>query len=301
MTRIAHDRRHRSMPLKGALPLLLALGITTPGCGLNGGKYLDVTCTPPTTMWYCMATLVPRNCGCKVNPPLQQFTWAGCGVNAAGAANDTEIKLEEFFGPTMLLNQYTIAVPASTCMNTEFGGCGTGKTVMCPPPPKLQSLAPKVKLSFKVPKPPHPPTPQDTCTASPDDNACTTCVKGSCCSDYQNCMNDVGCLCWVTCKAAGYTDTTCEQSGYCGPLDAVSMSAASCLDANCGAECGTMITGTGGSSGSCDCGTGGSTGTGGDTGTTTACTPGTFGPGESCFSDGDCTSCSCNTQTMTCN
>jgi hypothetical protein len=35
-------------------------------------------------------------------------------------------------------------------------------------------------------------------------------------------------------------------------------------------------------------------------GGTTACTPGMTGPGEPCFSDGDCTTCRCNPQTMAC-
>ena len=131
------------------------------------------------------------------------------------------------------------------------------------------------------------------CVTTASDDACTVCVKGACCSDYQSCLNDAGCLCWVTCKAAGYSDTTCEQPAYCGPLDAVSSSAAACLDANCGAQCGTMIAGSG--SGSCACDSSSSS-----SGATTSCTPGSSGPGETCFSDGDCTSCVCNTQTMTC-
>jgi hypothetical protein len=53
--------------------------------------------------------------------------------------------------------------------------------------------------------------------------------------------------------------------------------------------------------GACMCGSSGGTGSSSSSGSAgTACTPGTFGPGESCFSDGDCTSCACNTQTMTC-
>jgi hypothetical protein len=149
-------------------------------------------------------------------------------------------------------------------------------------------------------KPP-PPHPEDSCAASDGDNACVACAKASCCSDYQACANDVNCLCWVSCKAAGGTDTSCAVASQCGTLDAVSSSTAACLNANCAAECGTMTTGA---ANGCTCPADMGSSNGGasasSSGSTSSCTPGSSGPGESCFSNGDCTSCECDPQTMTC-
>jgi hypothetical protein len=76
----------------------------------------------------------------------------------------------------------------------------------------------------------------------------------------------------------------------------VSLSTAACLSAACPTTCsgvGSMVP-----PGLCmdQTGTGGGSGGGG----APSCTPGSGLAGASCFSDGDCESCTCDTQTMLC-
>jgi hypothetical protein len=80
------------------------------------------------------------------------------------------------------------------------------------------------------------------CDPSDGDDTCLACVKAACCDSYQGCSNDLGCLCWVSCKFGGNTDATCAEPTVCGALDPVASAAVSCLNANCPAECGTMAT-----------------------------------------------------------
>jgi hypothetical protein len=134
-----------------------------------------------------------------------------------------------------------------------------------------------------------------SCDVTGADNACVACAKASCCGDYQACLGDTACLCWVSCKAGGGTDTTCAAPAACGALNAVSSSAAACLDAHCASECGTMTTST---STTCSCAS--TTPPPTNSGGTPHCTPGSTGSGEACFSNGDCASCVCNPQSMTC-
>lgn len=135
-----------------------------------------------------------------------------------------------------------------------------------------------------------------SCEASETDNACVVCAKDFCCDLYQACAGDAVCLCWVGCKYAGNADAVCAQPDNCGPLDGVSASAAACLDAHCPSACGGMET----MAGACMCGGSTSIGSSSGGGAGPSCTPGPTGSGEPCFSDGDCASCLCNTQTMTC-
>jgi hypothetical protein len=158
-------------------------------------------------------------------------------------------------------------------------------TVNCTSTGQAQTLS--VEPSLMAQGPP-------SCSPSTDDNACVLCMKASCCGQLEACLNDSNCVCWVGCKYAGNTDAECSQTAYCGALDDVSSAAAVCLDTQCPEECGTMETT------SCGCGGSGSGGGSGSSGGP-SCTPGSFGPGDTCFSDGDCASCMCNLQTMTCN
>lgn len=138
------------------------------------------------------------------------------------------------------------------------------------------------------------------CDANGTDDACVTCAKASCCADYQSCFADANCTCLVDCLAQGGTVAACTAADGCGGASAVSVSATTCLDAACPAQCvnaGGMAPGmcppmgTGSSSSSSS-----ASSTGGPT-----CTPGPTGSGQACISDGDCASCVCDPQTMTCN
>lgn len=133
-----------------------------------------------------------------------------------------------------------------------------------------------------------------SCSADPGDDFCTACAKSVCCNDYLSCGADANCTCLVDCLAPGNTLDACTAT--CGALGAVASSTAACLTGSCPAECG-------GSTGSGMCGSTSSSsgsGGGGGGGGAPTCTPGPMGPGENCFSDADCGSCSCDAQTMTC-
>lgn len=132
-----------------------------------------------------------------------------------------------------------------------------------------------------------------SCLVTTDDDPCVSCAKTSCCADYQACFADANCTCLVACLSHGGTVAACTASDGCGSPSAVSISATACLDTDCPAQCvnpGGMCPPMTSGSGSSSSSTGGPT-----------CTPGPTGSGQACLSDGDCASCVCNPQTMTCN
>jgi hypothetical protein len=132
-----------------------------------------------------------------------------------------------------------------------------------------------------------------SCDPSETDTACVACAKASCCGEFQACSSDTNCSCLVGCLAMGGSQASCIA--MCGSYSDVSTTTTTCLDR----ECPDPVCPTAGdmSGGVCPQSPGG--GAGGSS--TSSCTPGSAGPGESCFSDGDCSSCACNTGTMTCN
>lgn len=85
--------------------------------------------------------------------------------------------------------------------------------------------------------------PPASCDAAPSDNACVTCAKASCCSDYQACVEDGTCVCWVYCKTAGNTDEICSSQEQCGPANDFSASMVTCLFGSCQAQCAEPICG----------------------------------------------------------
>jgi hypothetical protein len=137
-----------------------------------------------------------------------------------------------------------------------------------------------------------------SCIVTIDDDPCVTCAKTSCCGDYQSCLGgDANCACLVACLSQGGTIAACTATDGCGPFSAVSTSASLCLVAACPAQCGTV---GGMASGMCPGSSSSSSGAGTSSSGGPTCTPGSYGPGESCFSDADCSSCICNTQSMAC-
>jgi hypothetical protein len=249
--------------------------------------------------------------GCDTPSPTQcpaAFNWYACYVNltpspacTASCGSTAPVSDRQTICAATAYNAYIQTVE-------YYAALGQTATPSQPTPSNLWDCQSLYNNHPRAVPPVHakapPPHPEDlpSCDPTSGDNACVACAKASCCSDYQACSNDANCLCWVSCKAGGGTDTSCASSSQCGTLDAVSSSAAACLDANCAAECGTMTTGA---AGGCTCPSDmGSSSNGGasasSSGSTSTCTPGSSGPGESCFSDGDCTSCECDPQTMTC-
>ena len=133
-----------------------------------------------------------------------------------------------------------------------------------------------------------------SCDASAADDPCLACAKLSCCGTYQACSADTNCSCLVGCLFQGGTVAACTSTDNCGPASSISNTTATCLAVACpgqcenpggmaGGMCPPMTTGSSSSSGA------------------PSCTPGPMVSGQSCFSDGDCASCVCNMQIMTCN
>lgn len=134
-----------------------------------------------------------------------------------------------------------------------------------------------------------------SCDTTTSDDACIACAKAACCSEYGACAADANCVCLVGCLYVGNTVTACTSPDVCGPADAISTATAACLNGACQAECVNSM----GSTSACACGNSTSSGSSSSSGAP-PCTPGSFGAGDPCFSDGDCASCSCDAQTQTC-
>lgn len=132
------------------------------------------------------------------------------------------------------------------------------------------------------------------CDADPADDACVSCAKTACCAAYQACSGDLNCSCLVGCLYQGNSVAACTSMDNCGAASAISVTTAACLDTSCAGACANP-----GGMGSAMCPPDTSSSSSG-AGAGPSCTSGPTGSGEACFSDGDCASCTCNTQTMTC-
>lgn len=91
--------------------------------------------------------------------------------------------------------------------------------------------------------------PQD-CGFTSDNATCQTCLEGNCCAEGAACANDAGC---TDCFTNPNADPNCVNT------NALANDFATCLENNCGSECG--VGGSGGTGGTG--GSGGSTSTGG--------------------------------------
>jgi hypothetical protein len=78
------------------------------------------------------------------------------------------------------------------------------------------------------------------CPASPDDDACTVCVKVSCCVEVTACLNDSQCLALAFCLGNCMGDVACEQMCYQEDSAGVPLQQAigQCAVDKCAAECG---------------------------------------------------------------
>jgi hypothetical protein len=269
-------------PLMGAM---LAAGCNRTQFGAPG--YDDIVCPGGTTLWRC-TLLVLDKCACQseLYGP-QDVPGGGCGDNAASASNDAANRLrEKLISEGLSINgrartDYNAQIEAypPRCTDTGATSCGNSKTVTCP-------------LHRQVPKY----TPQsvpDSCPADPADDACVSCAKVSCCADYVSCLADTNCSCLVACLAEGNSIATCIAADLCGGVDSIASSAAACLNTACPGQC---TNGMGSMGGTCTCSSSSSSSSSGS-----GCTPGPSAFGETCASDADCASCSCDLQSTTCN
>ncbi len=109
--------------------------------------------------------------------------------------------------------------------------------------PQDQNIVGTTCKEYTGPTPQPQNDPPSSCGAAPSDNACVTCAKASCCSDYQACEQDGTCVCWVYCKTAGNTDEFCSSQEQCGPANNVSAPIVTCLFGSCQAQCAEPICG----------------------------------------------------------
>jgi hypothetical protein len=236
---------------------------------MNKPVIIFVLCLPALIAPGCSS----RNCGqqhswrCTIKPTECHYpmVFDACGSDMAEAIANADSLAQSY-----LLSRNPIT--GTTCVDN-----GTNTISAVPGPPYVSQGLP-------------------SCDVTATDDACVTCAKTYCCGDYQACFQDTNCSCLVGCLYQGGTTAACTSADACGPLSEVSTSTSLCLTSACPVQCAAV-----GGMGPVMCptmGTGGGTTT---TGTGTGCTPGSFASGDACSSDGDCASCSCNTQTMTCN
>lgn len=73
------------------------------------------------------------------------------------------------------------------------------------------------------------------CEPSGDDDACVSCTKESCCDEFEACVGDDGCVCWLECLAEGGDQAQCF--GSCGQ-NAAFFTLGGCVQGSCGMDCG---------------------------------------------------------------
>ncbi len=79
----------------------------------------------------------------------------------------------------------------------------------------------------------------DACMPDPNDDACTSCAKGSCCDQATACGADPGCACVFGCIGMGGDPQTCLTECMVDPFtNPVLLAAYMCVMANCGGDCG---------------------------------------------------------------
>jgi hypothetical protein len=176
------------------LPLSLLLAAAIPGCD----DPLKEPCpNPGETYWLCTIAAEVSGCDCRME---RDYTEWACATNAEKAYEVASLVVEARMEVWRVRNK----------------GCvDTGSR-------HPQAIQPKFKA-------------QDFsgCPATSGDDACVTCAKSACCSQYQACTSDANCLCWIGCKAGGSADDVCAMPGNCGPLDSIALSTAACLNASC--------------------------------------------------------------------
>ncbi len=74
----------------------------------------------------------------------------------------------------------------------------------------------------------------DICDADPNDDACITCTRASCCTELEACILDAPCICLLECFMAGTDPPLCL--GECPSSTAVNTLAA-CAAGQCTADC----------------------------------------------------------------
>jgi hypothetical protein len=73
------------------------------------------------------------------------------------------------------------------------------------------------------------------CALAPGDSPCLVCIEGMCCAEYQECVDDDQCDCWIECYLEMLLPAECAMN--CGAPPEDFMIVAACREMNCGQEC----------------------------------------------------------------
>jgi hypothetical protein len=71
------------------------------------------------------------------------------------------------------------------------------------------------------------------CQPKPDDDACVTCLKGSCCDQGLTCFADANCAACVQCALTAEEPSTCVTEGICDPLSPEGLPLFQCWEDFC--------------------------------------------------------------------
>lgn len=115
---------------------------------------------------------------------------------------------------------------ASACFErcTSNAGCATGccSDNVCKPSNECRDAGPAPMM----------------CPAATNDDACTTCGKGRCCTQINACRASSACQAYITCTDACTTEacrTTCAQNNAAGA--SLLQGLATCLESSCASSC----------------------------------------------------------------
>ncbi len=76
------------------------------------------------------------------------------------------------------------------------------------------------------------------CAAQPDENACMTCIRASCCAEVYQCESSAGCKCYFPCRLSGLSRETCAWQCQTGrEVPSYSNELASCTNDRCAIPC----------------------------------------------------------------
>ncbi|WP_437965092.1 hypothetical protein WMF04_36340 [Sorangium sp. So ce260] len=180
------------------LSVLPLMLVTAPGCTLN-----EPCQQSGQTYWICTALIGEKSTpSCHCDGGTREYTDWVCATDGFSAKNEFE---------------YYVNVKAGSIVFQHKGCRDTGSAFP-------QAVQPELTI-------------HRICDAAPEDDACVSCAKASCCTEHGACMDDPRCACLVDCLSRGNAISACTLLENCGPADTVSTEAAACLDDACQAQC----------------------------------------------------------------
>lgn len=146
--------------------------------------------------------------------PIDPATSVDAGTTASSSEGN---------GPESAATSLTDAGEASTTSSGDVGGTGPDATTVTED--TLAASASTVGMDMESGTPPG-------CVPQPDEPACRTCIKDSCCPEVELCLAVPGCFCTLLCLEDENRPASCDELCVASPEGNLvsSCAAASCSD-----------------------------------------------------------------------